>query len=154
MRVMLRSIACVSVLLLAAAPLAAGEWSAAEKEAWGNVEAYWQLWAKGDVDGFLGYMSDDYVGWSNDAPLPSGKESSRKWMSFWASSNTILVYEITPVAVRVHGDFAVAHYYYSYAYRDGEGQVKDAQGRWTDILVKSGDRWVLLADHGGGTGGE
>lgn len=28
---------------------------------------------------------------------------------------------------------------------------KGVGGRWTDVLKKQGDKWVLIADHGGAT---
>lgn len=149
----LRSIALGSLLCLAvlvAAPAAAGDWSDAQKAVWSNVEAYWTMWSKGDVAGFMGYMHDDYMGWSVDAPVPASKASSNKWMSFWAANNSIAIYEVTPVAISIHGDVAVVHYYYSYVSKDAAGEHHNEQGRWTDILVKDGARWLLYADHGGG----
>jgi hypothetical protein len=43
------------------------------------------------------------------------------------------------------------HYYFTYAYESPDGKRGSERGRWTDILVKHGDKWVLLADHGGST---
>lgn len=153
MRNNMRSIAigsmfCVAALI--AAPAAAGDWSDAQQSVWSDVEAYWAQWAKGDIDGFAAAMHDDYVGWSVDSPMPSSKDSSRKWMSFWSTNNSVAMYEVTPVAISIHGDTAVVHYYYSYVSKDKEGELHNEQGRWTDVLVKDGDHWLLYADHGGG----
>jgi ketosteroid isomerase-like protein len=60
-----------------------------------------------------------------------------------------MVYEITPLAITVRGEFAVVHYYYSQVSKSSEGKMSNVKGRWTDILLKQGDRWVLIADHGG-----
>ena len=150
-----KSIALGSVLclaMLAATAAAAGDWSDAQKDVWADVQAYWELWTKGDITGFASHMHDDYSGWSVDSPMPASKASSTKWMSFWAGNNSVLLYEITPVAITIHGDVAVAHYYYSYVGKDGDGEVENVQGRWTDVLVKQGDRWLLFADHGGSVG--
>jgi len=91
------------------------------------------------------------MGWSVDAPMPASKASSNKWMSFWAANNSVAMYEITPISILIHGDVAVVHYYYSEVSKDKDGDLHPVQGRWTDILVKQGDRWVLFADHGGAT---
>ena len=32
-----------------------------------------------------------------------------------------------------------------------DGKEKPSEGRWTDILMKQGDKWVLIGDHGGKT---
>jgi len=148
----LRSIAVGSVLCLAvliAAPVAAGDWSAAQQEVWKNVEAYWAVLAKGDVDGFLGYMHEDYVGWSLSSPAPESKAQAAKYLRFFVGRGTTEFYDITPVAIVVHGDVAVVHYFYYEVAKDSDGKMKTERGRWTDILVKQGDRWVLLGDHGG-----
>ena len=143
----LASVFCLTALVVA--PAGAGGWTDAQQAVWSNVEAYWALWTKGDVEGFMGYVHDDYMGWSADSPMPESKASSAKWMSFWSADNSVPMYEITPVTVLIHGDVAVVHYYYSLVTKDKEGKLDDEQGKWTDVLVKQGDRWVLLADHGG-----
>ena len=30
-----------------------------------------------------------------------------------------------------------------------EGKPMPERGRWTDIVMKKGDKWVLVGDHGG-----
>jgi hypothetical protein len=57
--------------------------------------------------------------------------------------------EVKPVANRIFGDVAIVHYYYSMIYKDAEGKDKTDKGRWTDILLKQGNRWVMIGDHGG-----
>jgi ketosteroid isomerase-like protein len=141
------SVLCLTVLI--AAPVAAGDWSAAQQEVWKNVEAYWALFAKGDIDGFLGYMHEDYSGWSLSSPVPESKAASATWLRYFATRGSTEFYTITPVAITLHGDVAVVHYYYYEVNKDSDGKMKTEKGRWTDILVKQGDRWVLLGDHGG-----
>jgi len=152
MNCQLRSIAVGSLVCLAvliAAPVAAGDWSAAQQEVWKNVEAYWAVLAKGDVDGFLAYIHEDYSGWSISSPVPQSKTEAAKWLRFFATRGTTEFYDITPVGITVHGDVAIVHYFYYDVSKNTEGKVKTEHGRWTDILVKQGDRWVILADHGG-----
>jgi len=63
------------------------------------------------------------------------------------------IYDIRPAAIVVKGNVAVAYYYYSYVSKDTEGKMTEHHGRWADFLVKDGERWKLLGDHGGATGG-
>ena len=58
---------------------------------------------------------------------------------------------LTPEAIWVKGDFAVVHYYYSDVTKDKDGKTSTDSGRWTDILIKKGDKWVMIGDHGGET---
>ena len=32
---------------------------------------------------------------------------------------------------------------------NSEGKPTTEKGRWTDILMKKGDKWMLVGDHGG-----
>jgi ketosteroid isomerase-like protein len=155
MRVLVAFAGVVALALsFAAAPATAQEWSPAQKEVWKNVETYWALGSAEKLDEWLEYFNDDYLGWGYESALPLGKESVRKWQSHFLETTESLVYEIQPVGILIHGDFAIVHYYYSSHYVGETGEHKDSQGRWTDILMKQGDRWVLIGDHGGETKGE
>ncbi len=133
---------CATVFI--ASPLLAQEWSAAQKEVWKNVETYIDLWAKRDLEGFLDYFHTDYSGWFNSASLPSDKASTRKWISHSFQTTKISVYEVNPVAIKIHGNVAIAHYYYSFIRKDADGKESNRSGRWTGILMKQGDKWVLI----------
>ncbi|MCX6235166.1 MAG: nuclear transport factor 2 family protein [Bacteroidetes bacterium] len=128
--------------------LKAQEWSPVQKEVWKNVNDYWALMAKGDINGFLGYMHNDYLGWDNEDPLPATKEDSQKWLQFSFQFTKILNYSIKPLGIKVYGDVAFVHYYY-YIVRESDGKKNWEQGRWTDILLKQVDKWVMIGDHGG-----
>ena len=51
--------------------------------------------------------------------------------------------------VFVVGSTAVAHYYYSTAAEDREGERETTHGRYTDVLVKQDGRWMFIAWRGG-----
>ena len=147
-------IAMLAILLIAlfAAPsLYAQEWSTAQKEVWKNVEAYWALDAAGNLDGFMSYFHDNYMGWDMNEPLPMDKVSVRKFVDYEYKTSKTLVYNIKPVAINVVGNVAIVDYYYSRIMKDAEGKDKSREGRWCDIVMKQGDKWVLIGDHGGRT---
>ncbi len=131
--------------------LKAQEWSAVQKEVWKNVNEYWALLAKGDLDGFFGYFNSDYVGWDNDNALPSTKEEAKKALTYFFAGAKIPFYEIKPLAIKVHGEFAFADYTYSLVMVYPDGKRKSEKGTWTDILMKEGNKWVMIGDHGGAT---
>jgi ketosteroid isomerase-like protein len=140
--------------VLASHPLQAADWSKEQQEVWKTVETYTDLAAKGDVDGFLTYFHEDYSGWSHDAPVPYGVSSVKKWAGYFLPKREMLVYEITPAAIKIHGNVAFVHYFYSQTYKDSEGKEKNSSGRWTDILMKDGGKWLMIGDHGGETSSE
>ena len=115
------------------------------------MEAYWALDAAGDTAGFLNYFHAEYVGWNNASAMPGSKEVARKFIEQGHKSSKTLVYDIQPVAIKIHGNVAFVHYHYHSVIKDAEGKQQDVTGRWTDILMKQGDRWVMIGDHGGQT---
>ena len=139
------------LLLLPTTFLFAQEWSAAQKEVWKNVESYWVLYAAGDTEGFMAYLHPDYVGWGIGDAIPSNKEVARKFVAHSHKTATTLLYDIQPVAIKIHGNIAIAHYYWKDVIKDAEGKEKVVSGRWTDILMKQSDKWVLIGDSGGRT---
>jgi ketosteroid isomerase-like protein len=143
----LLSLICVAVFV--AAPLPAQQWSDAQKDVWKSVENYCALDAKGDLEGFMSYFDAGYVGWSYDSPVPGDKATAEKFMAQEYQMSKTLVYDIKPLAIQVHGNFAFVHYYFLTLAKNADGKIEEVKGRWTDILAKQGDRWVLIGDHGG-----
>jgi ketosteroid isomerase-like protein len=150
MKTLSKSILIVMCLTLpASAQLFGQEWSEEQKEVWKNVETYLDLRVKGDLEGFMDYIHADYSGWTHSDPLPANKASARKFLTHIFKVKKILVQDLQPVAIKIHGNVAIVHYYYSRILKDAEGKEKNASGRWTDILMKQGDKWVMIGDHGG-----
>jgi ketosteroid isomerase-like protein len=129
--------------------LFAQEWTAAQKEVWKNVNDYWSLLAKGDVNGFAEYVHPDYIGWDDNSPLPATKEESKKELTYYMQGTKMPLFTIKPLAIKIYGDVAFVHYYFSYVQEMQDGKKKSEKGRWTDILLKQGTRWVLIGDNGG-----
>lgn len=147
-----KTLVMIAVLVvLASANLFAQEWSAAQKEVWKNVETHWGFYAQGNLDGFFSYVHPDYLGWSNNAALPGDESSNRKWVEHDLKTTKTLVYDVKPVGIQIHGNVAFVHYYYNQIVKDADGKEKGSSGRWTDILMKQGDKWVMIGDHGGQT---
>ncbi len=124
-------------------------WNTQQKEVWSNVETYWSLQGKGDVDGFLSYFSPDYMGWDYNSPVPQGKASTAKYVNLSMKNSKMLFYDITPAAILIHDDVAIVDYFYSMQTENMENKKQWKTGRWTDILQKQGGKWILIADHGG-----
>ena len=150
MKTFIKSIFIVLCLtLLSSAQLFGQEWSEEQKEVWNTVETYMGLSAKGDLEGFMGYFHDDYSGWSNQDALPGNKASTRKFLSHIFKARKILVQDLQPVAIKIHSNVAIVQYYYTRILKDAEGKEKNVSGRWTDILLKQGDKWYIIGDSGG-----
>ena len=129
--------------------LLAQEWSPAQKDVWKAETDCWAAFAKSDQAAFLEFFHPDYMGWDDNSPLPNTKSDTQKWFAVFMTGTKVLLYDIKPVGIRVFGDFAIADYYYSLVNSDADGKKKVEEGRWTDILMKQGGKWLLIGDNGG-----
>ena len=114
-----------------------------------TIEREWEASRKGDQDKIDDMLTDDFMGWGKTSPAPRSKTSTSNWSRFSTEMGRIVRYEIYPLSVTVRGDVAVAHYLYSTAFKDKKGVIEMANGRYTDVLVRTEDGWKFVAWHGG-----
>ena len=131
--------------------LNAQQWTDEQLEVWKSVETYDDLANKGDVEGFLTYFDESFIGWPYGSDAVHNKQIRAEWIKYLLPLSTTVMSTITPEAIWVKDNFAFVHYYYSGITKDKDGKVSFESGRWTDILMKKGDRWIMIGDHGGKT---
>lgn len=139
----------LAAVFIFAASVSAQQWSDAQKEVWAGVETYWAAGLSDNAMDFLNYFDDSYNGWSYDNEAPSTKADVQKSLSYWTKKGKVVYYIITPARIWVNGNFAYVHYYYTQVREGNDGKPSTEKGRWTDIVMKKGDKWVLVGDHGG-----
>ena len=139
----------VAAILLAPTATFAQQWSSAQADVWKNVEAYWDLYAREDVAGFLSYFHEDFSGWSAGDPVPTTKADRAKGLPRAFATSNVVYYQIKPIDIRVHGQVAIVHYFFWMTAQDPTGDESSTQGHWTDILMRQGNRWVMIGDAGG-----
>lgn len=140
--------------LCASAPAFAQQWDASQKEVWAAVEKAWETYAKDDLEGALSYYHPDYMGWHYMAPLPAGKDITEKWITYLLPKKEVVLYTLQPVAIQVHGNFAVVHYYFTMVAKTEKDEEKISSGRWTETWAKQDNKWLIIGDHGGTTSGD
>ncbi len=114
------------------------------------IEREWEAARKGDQDDVDEMLADDFMGWGKSSPAPRSKESTSRWSRFTDKEiGSVLRYELYPLSITVHGDVAVAHYLYSTAFKGKDGEIEMNNGRYTDVLIRTGDGWKFIAWHGG-----
>ena len=113
------------------------------------IEEQWEAVQEGDSDWIDERLHDSFSGWPNNAPAPRSKMSTEKWTRFSATQGRMVEHELYFQNIVVNGDVAVAHYFYTSANEDKDGEVEVDSGRYTDILVRTDDGWKFLAWHGG-----
>jgi hypothetical protein len=139
----------LGILIFSVVPVTAQEWSAGQKEVWQDVNDYWALFAKGDLEGFSSYLHEKFSGWPSASIHPQDKAERVKFINYFLPKSKVVFYTLTPAAIVVHDNVAVVHYFYYMVSKDADGVENTDQSGWTDILVKEGDKWVLIADCGG-----
>lgn len=118
-------------------------------DVWAVVEEVWNLDEKGDKKWPDRLLSDDFAGWGKSSPAPRGKESIKMWDRFSDRMGKTVAHELYPLSIVVNKDVAVAHYLYTAAFEDKDGNIETNNGRYTDILVRTDDGWKFIAWHGG-----
>ena len=140
-------VAAAIVLLsgIAAAQDASGD----QASVWAVVEKQWNDVSEGDKKWMDELLADDFTGWPKSSPAPRNKASTKMWNRFNESQGKLVAHELYPLSIVVHADVAVAHYLYSSAYKNKDGEVEMNNGRYSDVLVRTDDGWKFLTWHGG-----
>lgn len=131
--------------------LQAQQWSSEQKEVWKTIEEHWALNEKGELNGFLSLYDESYLGWNYNSEVPRDYSTVIKRIKYFFQNRKILLYTIIPARIWVKDDFAFAHYYYTTVSKDNDGVITTDSGRWTDIFMKKGNKWLCIGDHGGKT---
>lgn len=134
------------ILVLTAFSAAAKNWDEKQQEVWNVILSSYQDIDKRDANWSDKWVTADAMVWSNNTPMPRDRDSIKRWDTFQFSDGTTSnVSEYSPTAILVHGDTAVAHYYYSNGTTSKEGKQSTTHGRCSDILVKEEQSWKFIA---------
>ena len=127
----------------------AQQWTDEQKDVWKGVETYNAVGMSDNPKDFLNYFDDSYNGWEYESGAPYTKADVKKSLNYWTTKGKTMFYTITPAKVWVNGNFAYVHYYYSRVIEGADGKPMPESGRWTDILMKKDNKWLMVGDHGG-----
>jgi hypothetical protein len=137
------------ITLLCSAQLLGQKWSEEQKEVLSIVEAQWKASMEKDATWPDKFLHNNFLGWSNDNPMPRDKSSIKKWERYDSENSTTLLFELYPLGIAMQGNTAVVHYFYSHATESKKDGRKTVVGYFTDILVKENGTWQFLAWQGG-----
>ncbi len=120
--------------------------SKVEKEIWDTVKAYWK---NTSIEDLMSYVHPEFLGWNVNEPMPDNNATVRLMLTNELDNKQALLVKIAPTGLKTHDDIAIVNYYYTFIYKDTDGEQQSEQGRFTDVLKKENDKWLLIADHGG-----
>lgn len=120
-----------------------------QADVWAVIEDEWNADEKGDRKWPDRLLTDDFSGWEKSSPAPRDKASTKMWDRFSEQTGKMVAHELYPLNILVNEDVAVAHYLFSSAFENKDGDIKMSNGRYTDVLIRTEDGWKFLAWHGG-----
>jgi ketosteroid isomerase-like protein len=135
----------VLVMGLVASPVSAQTWNSAQQGVLDVIEASWDAIAERDITWTDDFVHPNAIVWADEDPMPITRATEKEWDRFEFPINDIVVRLVSPAAIVVEGDTAVAHYYYSLGMEDEDGERETIHGRCTDILVADGTGWKFIA---------
>jgi ketosteroid isomerase-like protein len=138
-----------ATLLLLSGFAAAQDTSGDQANIWAQVERQWNEVEDGDRKWIDELLVADFSGWPKNSPAPRNKASTKMWNRFNETQGKLVAHELYPLNIIVHGDVAVAHYLYTSAYKNKDGEVEMTNGRYSDVLVRTDEGWKFLSWHGG-----
>jgi hypothetical protein len=142
---------CLSALALAAFTTAASAqtWSPDQQELWRLEEQQWKMSAEKDLSWIDKMVHPNLSFWDVEQAMPQNKASLSRWSKYSSANSTVLEQEIFPISATITGNVAVMQYRYAIVRENYKKERENASGRYTDILVKEGGRWLFIAWSGG-----
>jgi ketosteroid isomerase-like protein len=138
-----------ATLLLLSGFAAAQDTGGDQASIWSVIERQWNAVEDNDRKWMDELLVADFSGWPKNSPAPRNKASTKMWNRFNETQGKLVAHELYPLNIIVHGDVAVAHYLYTSAYKNKDGEVEMTNGRYSDVLVRTDDGWKFLSWHGG-----
>lgn len=143
-----RVLAFAAVLAWAGAA-SAQTWSAEQQELWKLEEKQWQMAKDKDLSWIETMVHPGLSYWSNDSPVPQTRASLARWNRYDNTNTTVLEQELFPLAITITGNVAVVSYHYQIARETYKKERETVHGRYTDVFLRDGGRWLFLAWTGG-----
>jgi hypothetical protein len=145
---------CSAILLslslsLVGTAATAQTWTPEQKEIWAFEEKQWAMSKDEDLSWIDTMVHPNISYWSVDRPAPQNKASLQRWNRYESSSSTVLEQEIFPISATITGNVAVVQYTYVAVRENAEKKRDTVTGRYTDVLIKEGGRWLFIGWAGG-----
>lgn len=118
-----------------------------ERNVWQTIRDFWHA-LTGTADE-LSFVHEDYRGWLYTDHVPGNAEVLTLWHAADIKQRKTLFVQLSPVGYTEVGDTAVAHYYYMWEFNLTDGTRRRETGRFSTVLTKRENSWMVLADHGG-----
>ena len=141
---MRKAILLPALLLVAAPPLAAQEWSAEQQEVIEFINTFTTEAYAAGAEEFVAWLHPDFTGWDYAGKEPIDFAAMEGVAAEFFDYYDSVKLGAKPMSVSVFDDMAIAHTWYREALTSADGEAFMA-GRWTIVLKKVDDEWKHLA---------
>jgi ketosteroid isomerase-like protein len=124
-------------------------WSPEQQAIWRLEEQQWKMAAAKDLSWIETMVHPNLNFWQTDQPMPRNKASLSRWTKYDSANTTVLEQELFPISITITGNVAVAQYRYQVASENYKKERETVTGRYTDVFVKEGGRWLFITWAGG-----
>ena len=115
-----------------------------EQALWDLKNAYFAHLANREFKALEDFWHPDFIGWPSYSSEPVGRNDAQQSLEDFAANLKELSVIIRPLAVTLHGDVAVVHYYIDVEQEDLDGKITEYSQPITHTWVRSGGRWRIL----------
>jgi len=122
------------------------DWTDEQNEVWQCVEDHWDHLINKRVDKFIKYIHEDMIGYGHESPVNVDRPWLEKWVGFWTKTTDILICELRPIHIKIHGEIAIIQYLIFTIEKNQEGGKRVIR-RYTMTWKKQPDRWVVIGSH-------
>jgi Domain of unknown function (DUF4440) len=136
-------------LVVQAGTAVAQTWSPEQQEIWRLEDQQWKMNAAKDLTWIETMVHPNISFWDVDFPAPQNKASLSRWAKYGSTTDTILEQELFPISVTITDNVAVAQYRYRVASENDKKEREIVTGRYTDVFIKEGNRWLFITWAGG-----
>ncbi len=136
-------------LAASASAASAQTWSPEQQEIWKLEEQQWKMAKDKDLSWIDKMVHANLSYWDSDQVAPQNKASLTRWGRYNSANATVLEQELFPISVTITGNIAVAQYRYTLARENYKKERETVTGRYTDVFMKDGGRWLFIAWAGG-----
>jgi hypothetical protein len=143
---MVLGLVCATLLATSAS---AQTLNAEQQEVWRLEEQQWQMSKDKDLSWIDKMVHPNLSYWDVDQPAPQNRASLMRWNRYNNSNATVLEQELFLNSITITSNVAVVQYRYSIARENYKKERETVTGRYTDVLVKEGGRWLFIAWAGG-----
>ncbi len=111
------------------------------------LETYADAVCRVDAEAWGATWAEDGVWELPDYPQVGTVKGRKQIVEMWKAAMTNfpgIVFVATPGSIEISGDTAKVRSYNSEVYKDAAGTTKRDRGRYEDVVVKRGGKWLFL----------